>query len=100
MTVRRFWAGINKLGDQFPGARLIIATHSGCIRAFAVAALGYDAGEPYNTEHVRAKIFAGRKDAVISYRNRYQEICVPNIADLPVWNTHETWQPPQGGTAP
>lgn len=100
MTVRRFWAGINELGDQFPGARLIIATHSGCIRAFAVAALGYDAGEPYNTEHVRAKIFAGRKDAVISYRNRYQEICVPNIADLPVWNTHETWQPPQGGTAP
>lgn len=94
MAVRRFWAGINRLTDEFPGARLMIATHSGCIRAFAVAALGYDPGEPYNTEHVRCKIFAGRKDAIVSYRNRYQEICVPSIADLPVWNTIETWQPP------
>ena len=37
MTVRRFWAGINRLSGEFPGARLAIATHSGCIRAFAVA---------------------------------------------------------------
>ncbi|MEL7209928.1 MAG: histidine phosphatase family protein, partial [Actinomycetota bacterium] len=41
MCVRRFWAGINRLADEFPGARLAIATHSGCIRAFAVSALGY-----------------------------------------------------------
>lgn len=94
MAVRRFWVGINRLGDEFPGARLIIATHSGCIRAFAVAALGYDPGEPYNTEHVRCKIMQGRTNALISYRNRYQEICVPRIADLPVWNTVEDWQPP------
>lgn len=95
MAVRRFWAGITRLTDEYPGARLMIATHSGCIRAFAVAALGYDPGEPYNTEHVRCKIFAGRSDAIVSYRNRYQEVCVPVIADLPVWNTTETWQPPQ-----
>lgn len=94
MAVRRFWSGINSLCDQFPGARLMIATHSGCIRAFAVHALGYDPGEPYNTEHVRAKIFRGRKDALVSYRNRVQELCVPRIEDLPVWNTMETWQPP------
>ncbi len=94
MAVRRFWAGINTLCDEFPGARLMIATHSGCIRAFAVHALGYDPGEPYNTEHVRAKIFEGRADALVTYRNRVQELCVPNIADLPVWNTTETWQPP------
>ena len=93
MAVRRFWAGINILCDEFPGARLMIATHSGCIRAFAVHALGYDPGEPYNTEHVRAKIFQGRKDALVSYRNRVQELCVPKIADLPVWNTTETWTP-------
>ena len=71
----------------------MIATHSGCIRAFAVHALGYDPGEPYNTEHVRAKIFQGRKDALVTYRNRVQEICVPRIEDLPVWNTTETWTP-------
>src|SRR5688572_7365259 len=45
MTVRRFWVGINRLASEFPGARLVIPTHSGCMRAFAVAALGYDPGE-------------------------------------------------------
>jgi broad specificity phosphatase PhoE len=93
MAVRRFWSGINVLCEQFPGARLMIATHSGCIRAFAVHALGYDPGEPYNTEHVRAKIFEGRRDALVTYRNRVQEICVPNIDQLPVWNTTESWTP-------
>ena len=95
MVVRRFWAGINRLSAEHPGARLIIPTHSGCIRAFAVHALGYDPGEPYNLEHVRVKIMQGRTDALVSYRNRVQELCVPDIASLPVWNTVETWQPEQ-----
>jgi broad specificity phosphatase PhoE len=94
-VVRRFWAGINALADEFPGARLLVPTHSGCIRAFAVHALGYDPGEPYNLEHVRCKIMEGRKDAMVGYRNRVQELCVPNIDELPVWNTVETWQPPR-----
>ena len=93
MTVRRFWVGINRLASEFPGARLVIPTHSGCMRAFAVAALGYDPGEPYNVEHVRVKIMEGRTDALVSYRNRVQELCVPSIDTLPVWNTVETWQP-------
>ena len=94
MVVRRFWAGINRLSAEFPGARLLVPTHSGCIRAFAVHALGYDPGEPYNLEHVRCKILDGRKDALVAYRNRVQELCVPDIDTLPVWNTVETWQPP------
>jgi broad specificity phosphatase PhoE len=98
MTVRRFWVGINRLANDFPGARLIIPTHSGCIRAFAVAALGYDPGEPYNVEHVRVKIMEGRTDALVSYRNRVQELCVPSIDTLPIWNTVETWQPPPNAT--
>jgi broad specificity phosphatase PhoE len=98
MTVRRFWVGINRLSSEFPGARLVIPTHSGCIRAFAVAALGYDPGEPYNVEYVRVKIMEGRTDALVSYRNRVQELCVPRIESLPVWNTVETWQPPRAGT--
>ena len=99
MVVRRMWRGIRELGDRHPGARLIVATHGGCVRAFAIAALGYDPGDPYNAEHVRAKILAGRTDALVSYRNRYQEVCVPDIAELPVWQTRETWQPPRRAAA-
>lgn len=97
MCVRRFWAGINRLSDEFPGARLAIATHSGCIRAFAVSALGYDPGEPYNTEHVRVKLLSDREntingqDATVAYRNRVQEIKVPQISQLPTWKVHDDW---------
>jgi broad specificity phosphatase PhoE len=94
MVVRRFWAGINRLSAEHPGARLVIPTHSGCMRAFAVHALGYDPGEPYNLEHVRVKIMQGRTDALVSYRNRVQELCVPDIGSLPVWDVTETWEPP------
>jgi broad specificity phosphatase PhoE len=93
MCVRRFWSGINRLGDEFPGARLAIATHSGPIRAFAVAALGYDPGEPYNTEHVRVKVLGGRQEALVAYRNRVQETRVPDVDWLPPWAVHETWTP-------
>ncbi|MGH1505519.1 MAG: histidine phosphatase family protein [Acidimicrobiales bacterium] len=94
MAVRRFWAGINRLSAEFPGARLAIATHSGCIRAFAVAALGYDPGEPYNTEHVRVKLYDrdnGRGDASVAYRNRVQDTKVPTITGLPAWSVVEDW---------
>ncbi|MGH1492366.1 MAG: histidine phosphatase family protein [Acidimicrobiales bacterium] len=97
MAVRRFWAGINRLSGEFPGARLAIATHSGCIRAFAVSALGYDPGEPYNTEHVRVKLLGdtdattGGSDATVGYRNRVQEMKVPDISLLPSWQVHDDW---------
>jgi len=97
MCVRRFWSGINTLSTEFPGARLAIATHSGCIRALAVSALGYDPGEPYNIEHVRVKLLAnteytrGGRDATVAYRNRVQEIKVPDISQLPHWSIHDNW---------
>ena len=97
MCVRRFWSGVNRLSAEFPGARLAIATHSGPIRAFAVAALGYDPGEPYNIEHVRLKLLADRegqaggRDATVAYRNRVQEIKVPAIDALPAWSVKEEW---------
>ena len=90
MTVRRFWAGIDRLSKQFAGARLVVATHSGCIRAFAVSALGYDPGEPYNVEHVRVKLLAAG-GALVSYRNRVQEVKVPDIAALPSWSLDDDW---------
>lgn len=98
--VRRFWVGIERLGDEFPGARLAVASHSGPIRAFAVWALGYDPGEPYNTEHVRVKVLAGRREALVAYRNRVQEMRVPDVARLPVWAVDETWLPTPGASPP
>ncbi|MCA1735101.1 MAG: histidine phosphatase family protein [Actinobacteria bacterium] len=93
MVVRRFWQGIRQLADEYPGARLLIATHSGPIRAFAITAFGYDPGEPYNTEHVRVKLREGSKEALVSYRNRVQEIHVPEIDSLPTWQLDEQWVP-------
>lgn len=108
MCVRRFWAGIGALAEQFPGARLAVPTHSGCIRALAVSALGYDPGEPYNAEHVRIKLYAtehtrGGTDATVAYRNRVQEIKVPQIDQLPQWSVHDDWSgfaDPSGLTEP
>lgn len=95
LCVRRFWAGIIALSSEFPGARVAIATHSGPIRAFAVSALGYDPGEPYNAEHVRVRLFesrnGGHSDALISYRNRVQEVKVPAIDELPAWSLDGVW---------
>jgi broad specificity phosphatase PhoE len=85
MCVRRFWAGIQRMAAAAHGARLVIATHSGPIRAFAVAAFGYDPGEPYNTEHVRVKLYEGGTEALVTYRNRVQEIHVPDLEALPDW---------------
>jgi pyruvate,water dikinase len=99
MAVRRFWRGICELSEQHPGARVAIATHSGCIRAFAVAALGYDPGEPYNTEHVRVKLYGTPRQprpgmsATITYRNRVQEWKVPDPAALPTWGHEHEWRP-------
>jgi broad specificity phosphatase PhoE len=102
LAVRRFWQGITRLSTEFPGARLAVATHSGCIRAFAVAALGYDAGEPYNTEHVRVKLYGtaeqprGGMTATIGYRNRVQEWKVPDETALPIWGNEGAWEPHPG----
>lgn len=93
MCVRRFWTGILRLAREHPGSRLVIATHSGPIRAFAITALGYDPGEPYNTEHVRVKLMEGHREALVSYRNRVQEIHVPDIDHLPTWQLDEQWAP-------
>jgi broad specificity phosphatase PhoE len=91
MCVRRFWIGLQRLAADHPGARLVVATHSGPIRAFAIWALGYDPGEPYNTEHVRVKLMEGGREALVSYRNRVQEVHVPEVEALPAWSPDEEW---------
>jgi broad specificity phosphatase PhoE len=86
--VRRFWAGILRLQRESPGQSVIVATHSGPIRAFATWAMGYDPGEPFNTEFVRVRIVEGGVTALVTYRNRVQEMHVPDLADLPASTDH------------
>lgn len=83
-TVRRFWAGIQRIQDEYPGDRIIVGTHSGPIRVFAISAFGYDPGEPYNTEEVIVRLVE-TNSAFIAYRNRVQEVQVPDLDELPDW---------------
>ena len=83
--VRRFWAGIRRIHEQTPGQSVVIATHSGPIRAFATWAMGYDPGEPFNTEFVRVRLIEGGVTALVLYRNRVQEVNVPVPMELPDW---------------
>jgi broad specificity phosphatase PhoE len=80
--VRRFWTGILRLQRDRPGANVVVATHSGPIRAFATWAFGYDPGEPFNAEFVRVRLIEGGTTALVLYRNRVQEVRVPDVADL------------------
>lgn len=80
--VRRFWAGISRIRQQTAGHSVIVATHSGPIRAFATWAMGYDPGEPFNAEFVRVRLIEGGVTALVLYRNRVQEVRVPDPSDL------------------
>jgi hypothetical protein len=47
--------------------------------------MGYDPGEPFNTEAVRVRLIEGGKTALVLYRNRVQEVTVPDLDQLPDW---------------
>jgi len=83
--VRRFWRGLSRLVAESPGARILAATHSGPMRAFATWAHGYDPGEPLNTEEIRVKIRQGGATALVSYRNRVTEVHIPPSDEVPDW---------------
>lgn len=80
--VRRFWSGVLRLRRETPGNTIVVATHSGPIRAFATWAMGYDPGEPFNAEFVRVRLIEGGVTALVLYRNRVQEVRIPGSADL------------------
>jgi broad specificity phosphatase PhoE len=87
-AVLRFWAGIGRLAQQaLPGTRFLCVTHSGPMRALAAWALGHDPGEPYNTEEVRVRMRQSLKEAVVTFRNRSQEVHVPPAEEWPNWWT-------------
>lgn len=81
--VRRFWRGILDVHARTAARTVVVATHSGPIRAFATLAMGYDPGEPFNTEFVRVRLVAGGCTALVLYRNRVQEVVVPDLDALP-----------------
>ncbi len=83
--VRRFWAGLLRMHRETPGQTVVVTTHSGPIRAFATWAFGYDPGEPFNTEAVRVRLIEGGRTALVLYRNRVQEVHVPDLDALPDW---------------
>ncbi len=83
--VRRFWSGLLRMHRESPGNAVVVATHSGPIRAFATWAFGYDPGEPFNTEAVRVRLIEGGRTALVLYRNRVQEVHVPDLEALPDW---------------
>jgi broad specificity phosphatase PhoE len=85
MCVRRFWRGFHRMIEESPNQRIVAATHSGPIRAFATWAHGYDPGEPYNTEEVVVKVRRGGKTALVAYRNRVTEVNVPPPDEFPAW---------------
>ena len=70
-------------GDGRSRSTIVVATHSGPIRAVATTAMGYDPGEPFNTEFVRVRLVAGAKGALVLYRNRVQEVSLPDEDLLP-----------------
>lgn len=87
MCVRRFWRGFHRLIEESPDHRIVAATHSGPIRAFATWAHGYDPGEPYNTEEVVVKVRRGGRTALVAYRNRVTEVNVPPPDEFPQWES-------------
>ncbi len=87
LCVRRFWRGFHRLIAESPGHRIVAATHSGPIRAFATWAHGYDPGEPYNTEEVVVKVRRGGQTALVAYRNRVTEVNVPPPDEFPAWES-------------
>ena len=87
-AVRRFWRGILDLQQHTDARQIVVATHSGPIRAFATAVMGYDPGEPFNTEFVRIRLIEGGVTALVLYRNRVQEISIPDLDALPPSSDH------------
>ena len=87
LCVRRFWRGFHRLVALGGHDRIVAATHSGPMRAFATWAHGYDPGEPLNTEEIRVKLREGGETAFVSYRNRVTEVNVPPPDEFPAWES-------------
>jgi broad specificity phosphatase PhoE len=86
-AVGRFWRGIlDTVADSRSvpdGSSVFVCTHSGCIRAVATAAVGFDPGEPENTEDVRIRVLPGHTHAELEYREHSVRLEIPAGAAAP-----------------
>jgi broad specificity phosphatase PhoE len=88
-AVRRFWRGVlDTVADPATAgdsSSVFVCTHSGCIRAVAAAAVGFDPGEPENTEDVRIRVLPGHTHALLEYREHSVRLEIP-VGSAP-WTT-------------
>lgn len=68
-VVRRYWTTALRLAAGVTdGSHLVVATHSGPMRALVATARGVDAGEPDNGEVLRLSVTPGSSHAEVTFR--------------------------------
>lgn len=78
-VVLRFWAAIDRLRTTRRIARrdmVVVATHSGPMRAVMAAAFGSDPGEPENLEHVGITVEQDSSTALVAFRGTAIEVAM------------------------
>jgi broad specificity phosphatase PhoE len=79
VAVRRYWRAIRAAAGE---PLVVVAAHSGPMRALAAHAFGRDLGEPDNLEAVSVRLDGGR--ARVAYRGETTSIAVPDLEE-PAW---------------
>jgi broad specificity phosphatase PhoE len=80
VAVRRYWRAIRAAAGD---ALVVVAAHSGPMRALAAHAFGRDLGEPDNLEAVVVHLEDGR--ARVGYRGETAALAVPDLAEPRWW---------------
>jgi broad specificity phosphatase PhoE len=86
MVVHRFWQGMlaaARSGVTEGRTRMVVSTHSGCLRAVFAAASGADPGEPENVERVRIVVWLNENRTMVSFRTVSAEVELPDPDALP-----------------
>ena len=77
-VARRLWAtAVRHAAVADPGQHVVVATHSGPMRALVATARGRDPGEPENGEVVRLWLGADHRTAAVAFRDRTDEVLLP-----------------------
>ena len=79
VSVRRYWRAILAAAGE---PLVVVAAHSGPMRALVAHAFGEDRGEPHNLETVAVHLDGGR--ARVGYRGEEAELAVPEPEE-PAW---------------
>lgn len=82
IAVYRLWAGLGALAAQPEHGRVaLVSSHSGPMRAFVAAAIGYDPGEPANLEQVDVRLDGDT--ATVGFREHHVPVELPTV--IPPW---------------